>query len=122
VPVFPSHGGGNRFHEGIYLGKPVLAMPFWLDCFDFAVRAIDSGVRLALHRPPANEKFASLGLYLDMPQEMQNVVVGLFRILQKREVTDPDPDPLSGPINSGHGSSERGGMAGWIWSIIEIPD
>jgi hypothetical protein len=24
-----------------------------------------------------------------MPQEMQNVVVGLFRILQKREVTDP---------------------------------
>jgi hypothetical protein len=31
-------------------------------------------------------------------------------------------DPLSGRINSGHGSSERGAMAGWIWSIIEIPD
>jgi len=28
-------------------------MPFWLDCFDFAVRAIDSGVGLALDRPPA---------------------------------------------------------------------
>jgi hypothetical protein len=30
--------------------------------------------------------------------------------------------PLSGPINSGHGSSKRRGMDGWIWSIIQIPD
>ena len=53
VRVFLTHGGGNGFHEGIYFGKPLLVMPFWLDCFDFAVRAIDSGVGLALDRPPA---------------------------------------------------------------------
>ena len=53
VRVFITHGGGNGFHEGIYFGKPLLVMPFWLDCFDFAVRAIDSGVGLALDRPPA---------------------------------------------------------------------
>jgi polyene glycosyltransferase len=37
--------------------------PFWLDCFDFAVRAIDSGVGLALDHPPsftANEVAAKL--------------------------------------------------------------
>ena len=53
VRVFLTHGGGNGFHEGIYFGKPLLVMPFWLDCFDFAVRAIDSGVGLALDRPPS---------------------------------------------------------------------
>ncbi len=53
VRVFLTHGGGNGFHEGIYFGKPLLVMPFWLDCFDFAVRAIDSRVGLALDRPPA---------------------------------------------------------------------
>jgi polyene glycosyltransferase len=52
VRVFLTHGGGNGFHEGIYFGKPLMVMPFWLDCFDFAVRAIDSGVGLALDRPP----------------------------------------------------------------------
>jgi polyene glycosyltransferase len=53
VRVFLTHGGGNGFHEGMYFGKPLLVMPFWLDCFDFAVRAIDSGVGLALDRPPS---------------------------------------------------------------------
>jgi polyene glycosyltransferase len=52
VRVFLTHGGGNGFHEGIYFGKPLMVMPFWLDCFDFAARAIDSGVGLALDRPP----------------------------------------------------------------------
>lgn len=28
-------------------------MPFWLDCYDFAARAIDSGVGLSLDRPLA---------------------------------------------------------------------
>jgi polyene glycosyltransferase len=63
VRVFLTHGGGNGFHEGIYFGKPLLVMPFWLDCFDFAVRAIDSGVGLALDHPPsftANEVAAKL--------------------------------------------------------------
>jgi polyene glycosyltransferase len=52
VRVFLTHGGGNGFHEGIYFGKPLMVMPFWLDCFDFAARAIDSGVGLAMDRPP----------------------------------------------------------------------
>jgi polyene glycosyltransferase len=52
VRVFLTHGGGNGFHEGIYFGKPLMVMPFWFDCFDFAARAIDSGVGLALARPP----------------------------------------------------------------------
>jgi polyene glycosyltransferase len=52
VRAFLTHGGGNGFHEGIYFGKPLLVMPFWLDCYDFAVRAVDSGVGLALDRPP----------------------------------------------------------------------
>jgi polyene glycosyltransferase len=52
VRVFLTHGGGNGFHEGIYFGKPLMVMPFWFDCFDFAARAIDSGVGLALDRPP----------------------------------------------------------------------
>ena len=53
VRVFVTHGGGNGFHEGIYFGKPLLVMPFWLDCFDFAARAVDSGVGLALDHPPS---------------------------------------------------------------------
>jgi polyene glycosyltransferase len=67
VRVFLTHGGGNGFHEGIYFGKPLLVMPFWLDCFDFAVRAIDSGVGLALDCPPAftaDEVAAKLGRLL----------------------------------------------------------
>jgi polyene glycosyltransferase len=53
VRAFVTHGGGNGFHEGIYFGKPLLVLPFWLDCYDFAVRAVDSGVGLTLDRPPA---------------------------------------------------------------------
>jgi polyene glycosyltransferase len=63
VRVFVSHGGGNGFHEGIYFGKPLLVMPFWFDCFDFAVRAVDSGVGLAIDCPPqfsANEVLTKL--------------------------------------------------------------
>jgi polyene glycosyltransferase len=52
VRAFVTHGGGNGLHEGIYFGKPLLVMPFWLDCYDFAARAVDAGVGLALDRPP----------------------------------------------------------------------
>jgi polyene glycosyltransferase len=52
VRVFLTHGGGNGFHEGIYCGKPLMVMPFWNDCFDFAARAIECGLGLALDRPP----------------------------------------------------------------------
>ncbi|GAA4195549.1 hypothetical protein GCM10023074_19870 [Microbispora amethystogenes] len=47
------HGGNNIFHEALYCGQPMLVMPFWLDCYDLAARAVDSGVGLALDRPPA---------------------------------------------------------------------
>jgi polyene glycosyltransferase len=67
VRAFVTHGGGNGFHEGIYFGKPLLVLPFWLDCYDFAVRAVDSGVGLRLERPPAftaEEVAAKLGRLL----------------------------------------------------------
>jgi len=52
VRAFVTHGGGNGLHEGIYFGKPLLVMPFWLDCYDLAARAADAGVGLAIDRPP----------------------------------------------------------------------
>jgi polyene glycosyltransferase len=67
VRAFITHGGGNGVHEGIYFGKPLLVLPFWLDCYDFAVRAVDSGVGLTLERPPAftaEEVVAKLGRLL----------------------------------------------------------
>ncbi len=53
VRAFVTHGGGNGFHEGIHAGKPLLVLPFWLDCYDFGVRAVDSGVGLTSDHPPA---------------------------------------------------------------------
>ncbi|MFD2762743.1 glycosyltransferase [Micromonospora eburnea] len=52
VRVFVTHGGANGFHEGIHFGKPLLVMPFWLDCYDLAARGVDAGVGLAVDRPP----------------------------------------------------------------------
>ncbi|MBF8193323.1 glycosyltransferase family 1 protein [Nonomuraea sp. K274] len=46
------HGGNNIFHESVYCGRPMLVMPFWLDCYDLAARAVDAGVGLSLDRPP----------------------------------------------------------------------
>lgn len=48
VRVFFNHGGGNAFHEGLAYGKPLLVMPFWMDCNDFAARAADSGAGLVV--------------------------------------------------------------------------
>jgi polyene glycosyltransferase len=48
VKVFFNHGGGNAFHEGLAHGKPLLVMPFWMDCNDFAARAADSGAGLVV--------------------------------------------------------------------------
>ena len=53
VKVFFNHGGSNSFHEGLYFGKPLLVRPLWLDCYDHAVRATDSGAGLAVDRPDA---------------------------------------------------------------------
>lgn len=53
VRAFVTHGGANSVHEGLAFGKPLLAMPFWLDGYDLAVRVVDSGAGLAMDRPPA---------------------------------------------------------------------
>ncbi|RZQ60179.1 glycosyltransferase [Amycolatopsis suaedae] len=51
VKVFFNHAGSNSFHEGLYFGKPLLSRPLWLDCYDHAVRAVDSGAGLTVDRP-----------------------------------------------------------------------
>ncbi|MEO6086007.1 MAG: glycosyltransferase [Umezawaea sp.] len=51
VRVFFNHGGSNSFHEGLYFGKPLLVRPLWLDCYDHAVRAVESGAGLTVDRP-----------------------------------------------------------------------
>jgi polyene glycosyltransferase len=51
VRAFFTHGGSNSFHEGVYFGKPLLVRPVCIDQYDHAVRAVDSGVGLAVARP-----------------------------------------------------------------------
>lgn len=51
VRVFFTHGGSNSFHEGVYFGKPLLVRPICIDQYDHAVRAVDTGVGLAVERP-----------------------------------------------------------------------
>ncbi|MGW1061599.1 glycosyltransferase [Micromonospora rubida] len=48
VRVFFNHGAANAIHEAVYFATPQLMMPFWLDCPDGVVRAVDSGVALAV--------------------------------------------------------------------------
>jgi polyene glycosyltransferase len=75
VRVFVTHGGGNGFHEGIYFGKPLYVLPFWLDCYDFAVRAVDSGVGLTTARPPnftSDEVATGLERLLEEPLFSEN--------------------------------------------------
>lgn len=74
VRVFVTHGGGNGFHEGLYFGKPLFVLPFWMDCYDFARRAIDSGVGLAPARPP---EFTT-----------EEVLAGIARLLNERTFSD----------------------------------
>jgi polyene glycosyltransferase len=51
VRAFFNHAGINAIHEGLYYGKPQLVMPFWMDCYDSAARAVDSGAALGVqHR------------------------------------------------------------------------
>lgn len=50
VRAFFTHGGSNSFHEGVYFGKPLLVRPVCIDQYDHAVRAVDSGVGLAVTR------------------------------------------------------------------------
>ncbi|MFD6393962.1 glycosyltransferase [Nocardia sp. NPDC060259] len=48
VKVFFNHGGGNGVNEGLFFGKPLLVMPFWVDCHDYAARVVESGAGLAV--------------------------------------------------------------------------
>ncbi|MFC8047504.1 glycosyltransferase [Nocardia sp. NPDC057353] len=52
VLVFFNHGGGNGVNEGLYFGKPLLVLPFWVDCHDFAARVVESGAGLAVPHEP----------------------------------------------------------------------
>ncbi|GAA4233505.1 polyene glycosyltransferase [Streptosporangium album] len=51
VRLFFNHGGGNAFHEGLYFGKPQVIRPLWVDCYDQAIRGVDSGVSLTVDDP-----------------------------------------------------------------------
>ncbi|MBQ1073104.1 glycosyltransferase family 1 protein [Micromonospora sp. C31] len=50
VRVFFNHGAANAIHEAVHFAVPQLVMPFWLDCPDGAVRAVDSGAALSVER------------------------------------------------------------------------
>ncbi|KAJ1558316.1 hypothetical protein HK096_002302 [Nowakowskiella sp. JEL0078] len=50
VKIFISHCGGNSVNEGIYFGKPILAIPQWFDCYDFAQRVQDSKIGLRVFK------------------------------------------------------------------------
>ncbi|MGW4059756.1 glycosyltransferase [Amycolatopsis sp. NPDC004747] len=52
VKVFFNHGGGNAVSEAGYYGKPMLVMPFWMDCHDWAARVVDCGAGLAVRYTP----------------------------------------------------------------------
>lgn len=70
VKVFFNHGGCNAVHEGLYFGKPLLVMPFWMDNLDAAPRVVDSGAGLAVPRaysPDPDDLVARLTRLLDEP-------------------------------------------------------
>jgi polyene glycosyltransferase len=75
VRVFLNHGGCNAVHEGLYFGKPLLVMPFWMDNLDAAARATDSAAGLAVsraHSPDPNEIATKLTRLLDEPAFTSN--------------------------------------------------
>jgi polyene glycosyltransferase len=67
VRVFFNHGGAQGVHEALHFGKPLLVLPFWMDCHDFAARVVDRGVGLAVpnvDRPDADEIYTKLARLL----------------------------------------------------------
>ncbi|MER5705044.1 glycosyltransferase [Micromonospora sp. NPDC002296] len=69
VRVFFNHGAANAIHEAIYFATPQLMMPFWLDCPDGAVRAVDSGFALAVE--------------LTDPLDVEDILAKLKRLLSE---------------------------------------
>ncbi|SCL73297.1 polyene glycosyltransferase [Micromonospora peucetia] len=68
VRVVFNHGAANAIHEAVHFALPQLVMPFWLDCPDGAVRAVDSGVALTVEHvdsPRAEDILAKLRRLLD---------------------------------------------------------
>ncbi|GLZ53126.1 glycosyltransferase [Actinomycetospora sp. NBRC 106378] len=51
VRAFFTHGGSNSVHEGLFFGTPLLVRPTNVDQYDHAVRAVDTGIGLAVARP-----------------------------------------------------------------------
>lgn len=64
VRVFFNHGGGNAVHEGLLFGKPLLVLPFWMDCHDVAARVVESGAGLSVSGDNAAEIVAKIQLLL----------------------------------------------------------
>lgn len=50
VRVYLTHGGGSSANEGIYHGKPMLAMGFYFDQLSNAPRLVASGTSIALDK------------------------------------------------------------------------
>ncbi|GAA0484239.1 hypothetical protein Ade02nite_87320 [Paractinoplanes deccanensis] len=65
VRVFFGHGGGNAVNEGLVFGKPLLILPFWMDCHDLAARVVEAGVGLSISAPDADQIVGKLRRLLD---------------------------------------------------------
>ncbi|MEV0730535.1 glycosyltransferase [Polymorphospora sp. NPDC050346] len=65
VRVFFGHGGGNAVNEGLVFGKPLLILPFWMDCHDLAARVVEAGVGLAVSEVEVDQMVDKLRRLLD---------------------------------------------------------
>jgi polyene glycosyltransferase len=63
--VFFGHGGGNAVNEGLVFGKPLLILPFWMDCHDLAARVVEAGVGLSISATDADQIVGMLRRLLD---------------------------------------------------------
>ncbi|UZJ53115.1 hypothetical protein CBS101457_002435 [Exobasidium rhododendri] len=52
LSLFVNHAGGNSLHEGLYFGKPMVCIPGWMDCFDFAIHCQDLGAGITIDTAP----------------------------------------------------------------------
>ncbi|KAJ3133156.1 hypothetical protein HK100_004654 [Physocladia obscura] len=75
IKVFVSHCGGNGVHEGLYFGKPILGVPKWSDCYDFAQRIQDFGVGLRVFKT-----FPTI--------DVDEVATKMVRLLTERRFTE----------------------------------
>jgi polyene glycosyltransferase len=50
VRVFVSHCGINGVHEALHAGTPIVGIPLFADQYDMALRVLDAGAGLMLHK------------------------------------------------------------------------